>query len=229
MPAPPRPRRDLLRARHPRTCARCSRPRTPPPTSSRCCPRAPFPTSPRLQGTDAAEIGSVRRPRHRPLDRDLRARQPRQGCGRPGGAEREPRARARRDRRAAPLGGSRLMAVAVARTETATGAVTAAKGFAAGAVHAGIRRSRLDLAVVRSTVPAVGAGDVHRQPGAGRARARLEGAPRERPAAGGRDQLRRRERGDRQAGRARRARDRSRGGRVCSASIPSRCSSSPPA
>ncbi len=50
------------------------------------------------------------------------------------------------------------MAVAVARTETATGAVTAAKGFAAGAVHAGIRRSKLDLAVVRSTVPAVGAG-----------------------------------------------------------------------
>ena len=50
------------------------------------------------------------------------------------------------------------MAVAVARTQTATGAVTAAKGFAAGAVHAGIRRSKLDLAVVRSTAPAVGAG-----------------------------------------------------------------------
>ncbi len=50
------------------------------------------------------------------------------------------------------------MAVAVARTQTATGAVTAAKGFAAAAVHAGIRRSKLDLAVVRSTVPAVGAG-----------------------------------------------------------------------
>jgi glutamate N-acetyltransferase/amino-acid N-acetyltransferase len=50
------------------------------------------------------------------------------------------------------------MAVAVARPQTATGAVTAAKGFAAGAVHAGIRRSKLDLAVVRSTAPAVGAG-----------------------------------------------------------------------
>ena len=50
------------------------------------------------------------------------------------------------------------MAIAVARTQTATGAVTAAKGFAAGAVHAGIRRSKLDLAIVRSTVPAVGAG-----------------------------------------------------------------------
>jgi glutamate N-acetyltransferase / amino-acid N-acetyltransferase len=50
------------------------------------------------------------------------------------------------------------MAVAVERTETVTGAITAARGFVAGAVHAGIRRSRLDLAVVRSTVPAVGAG-----------------------------------------------------------------------
>ena len=50
------------------------------------------------------------------------------------------------------------MAVAVVRQQIATGAVTAAKGFAAGAVHAGIRRSKLDLAVIRSTVPAVGAG-----------------------------------------------------------------------
>jgi glutamate N-acetyltransferase / amino-acid N-acetyltransferase len=50
------------------------------------------------------------------------------------------------------------MAVAVARPQTAAGAVTAARGFAAGAVHAGIRKSRLDLAVVRSTLPAVGAG-----------------------------------------------------------------------
>src|SRR2546421_9649528 len=50
------------------------------------------------------------------------------------------------------------MAVAVERPQTATGAVTAARGFVAGAVHAGIRKSRLDLAIVRSTVPAVGAG-----------------------------------------------------------------------
>jgi glutamate N-acetyltransferase / amino-acid N-acetyltransferase len=50
------------------------------------------------------------------------------------------------------------VAVAVARPAVTTGAVTAAKGFVAGAVHAGMRRSRLDLAVVRSTVPAVGAG-----------------------------------------------------------------------
>ncbi|HEY8774825.1 MAG TPA: bifunctional glutamate N-acetyltransferase/amino-acid acetyltransferase ArgJ [Gaiellaceae bacterium] len=50
------------------------------------------------------------------------------------------------------------MAVSVVRPQTATGAVTAAKGFAAAAVHAGIRRSKPDLAVVCSTVPAVGAG-----------------------------------------------------------------------
>jgi glutamate N-acetyltransferase/amino-acid N-acetyltransferase len=35
--------------------------------------------------------------------------------------------------------------------------VTAAQGFVAGGVHAGIRQSKLDLAIVRSTVPAVGA------------------------------------------------------------------------
>jgi glutamate N-acetyltransferase / amino-acid N-acetyltransferase len=50
------------------------------------------------------------------------------------------------------------VAVAVERVQTATGAVTAARGYVAGAVRAGIRRSRLDLAVVRSAVPAVGAG-----------------------------------------------------------------------
>ena len=34
--------------------------------------------------------------------------------------------------------------------------VTAAKGFVASGVHAGIRQSKLDLAIVRSTAPAVG-------------------------------------------------------------------------
>jgi glutamate N-acetyltransferase/amino-acid N-acetyltransferase len=50
------------------------------------------------------------------------------------------------------------MAVAVERANVATSAVTAARGFVAGAGHAGIRRSKLDLAVLRSTLPAVGAG-----------------------------------------------------------------------
>ena len=55
-------------------------------------------------------------------------------------------------------------------------------------------------------------GDVHRQPGPGRARRRLEGASRVGRAAGDRDQLGRRERGHRRARPARRARDRRRGG-----------------
>jgi glutamate N-acetyltransferase / amino-acid N-acetyltransferase len=50
------------------------------------------------------------------------------------------------------------MAVAVARPRTAAGAVTAAKGFVAGAVHAGIRKVKPDLALVHSTLPAVGTG-----------------------------------------------------------------------
>jgi glutamate N-acetyltransferase / amino-acid N-acetyltransferase len=52
------------------------------------------------------------------------------------------------------------MAVAVARPESgaACTGVTAAKGFVAAGVHAGIRRSSPDLAVVRSAIPAVGAG-----------------------------------------------------------------------
>src|SRR5581483_5466557 len=49
-------------------------------------------------------------------------------------------------------------AARAARPQAAVGAVTAAKGFVAGAVHAGIRKAKLDLAVVRSTEPAVGAG-----------------------------------------------------------------------
>jgi glutamate N-acetyltransferase/amino-acid N-acetyltransferase len=50
------------------------------------------------------------------------------------------------------------MAVAVERVEAATGAVTAPKGFLAAGVHSGIRRSRLDLAIVCTTESAVGAG-----------------------------------------------------------------------
>jgi glutamate N-acetyltransferase/amino-acid N-acetyltransferase len=38
-----------------------------------------------------------------------------------------------------------------------TGGVTAARGYEASGVHAGIRRASLDLAIVRSTAPAIGA------------------------------------------------------------------------
>src|SRR5207244_7487780 len=77
-------------------------------------------------------------------DCDLRARQPRQGRCRAGRAEREPRARTRRDRRAAPDGSSRM-------------SVTAARGFVASGVRAGIRREGKDLALVRSLPRATGA------------------------------------------------------------------------
>ncbi len=56
------------------------------------------------------------------------------------------------------MGGGPLTAVAVRPPKTAAGGVTAARGFAACGVRAGIRRSSLDLAIVRSVVPAVGAG-----------------------------------------------------------------------
>jgi glutamate N-acetyltransferase / amino-acid N-acetyltransferase len=51
------------------------------------------------------------------------------------------------------------MAVAVRlEPELSLSAVTAPEGFVAAGVHAGIRRSALDVALVASTVPAVGAG-----------------------------------------------------------------------
>src|SRR5207248_4043092 len=59
---------------------------------------------------------------------------------------REPRARPRRDGRAAARRSARM-------------SVTAAKGFVASGVHCGIRKKdRLDLSLVRSTVAATGAG-----------------------------------------------------------------------
>ena len=78
--------------------------------------------------------------------------------------------------------------------------VTAAQGFVAAGVHAGIRRERPDVALLRSTVPAVGAAmwTVNRvlaAPVVG-----LETAPRRRGAAGGRRQRRRRQRRHRRRG-----------------------------
>ena len=108
----------------------------------------------RLQGTDAAEVAAFEDASTGRWIVICRDRQPRQGRRRPGRPEREPRARPRRDRRPPPLAecssdGRRSRA----HRPRVTGAVTAAKGFVAGAVHAGIRKSKLDLAVVRSTVP----------------------------------------------------------------------------
>ena len=89
----------------------------------------------------------LQRPLHRSHDRHLRRGQPRQGRRRAGDPERESRARARGHRRAATRRGAR-----------SSMSVTAAQGFVASGVTAGIRPSgRPDLAVVRSVPRAVGA------------------------------------------------------------------------
>ena len=85
----------------------------------------------------------LRRPRDRPRDRDLGDRQPRQGRRGPGRPEREPRARPAPGRWPSPRGGAGV-------------SVTAARGFVASGIHAGMRRSSRDLAVVCSTVPSTG-------------------------------------------------------------------------
>ena len=120
----PRPDRDVLRAR----------PRGRPPRAARggiaephgpVLPEASRPARARpahRHGRDRDLRGRVDGPR----DRDLRARQPRQGRGRPGRAEREPRVRLRGD------GGLRLRGARVS--------VTAAEGFVASGVHAGSAR-----------------------------------------------------------------------------------------
>src|SRR5262249_55920888 len=87
---------------------------------------------------------AVRRRLDRDEDRHLRRGQPRQGRRRPGDPEREPRARARRDRRPAPEGRDGV-------------SVTAAAGFVAWGVAAGIKYAdRPDLAIVRSVPHATG-------------------------------------------------------------------------
>ena len=71
--------RPATRRRPRTTCASGSRPRTRRAPSSRVLPEGAVPELSRVQGTDAAEIGALRRPGHGPRDRHLRARQPRQG------------------------------------------------------------------------------------------------------------------------------------------------------
>ena len=153
--------------------------------------RPPRGRRPRARARPAHRRGRdrrLRRPAHRPHDRDLRARQPRQGRRRPGGAERQRAVRLRRDGGAPALGSPGLMSV------------TAAEGFAAAGVSAGIRPSgKPDVALVRSLVPAVGCAMWTRN--------RVQAAPvvvsrrhlELARAAGGRRQRRRRERGHRAA------------------------------
>ena len=80
------------------TFARCSKTHMPAVAVVRGAPGGRRPGVARVQGTDAAEIGVYADAATRDGDRHLRDRQPRQGRRRTGGAEREPRARLRRDR-----------------------------------------------------------------------------------------------------------------------------------
>ena len=59
-------------------------------------------------------------------------------------------------------------------TRSARMSVTAAKGFVASGVHAGIRREKKDLAIVRSIAAGDRRGDVDAEPRAGRAGRRVE-------------------------------------------------------
>ena len=102
----PRPARDVLRPHRRRRARRCSRPRTPAAPVVRVLPEGVTPEIARVQGTDAAEIGVFADRATGTRDRDLRARQPRQGRRRAGGAEREPRARAAPRRPACGFGRS---------------------------------------------------------------------------------------------------------------------------
>ena len=198
---PARAARHLLRPRRPRTiCATLLEAAyATAPVVTRAAGRGSRPSSRASRGPTRAEIGVFTDRSTGTRDRRLRARQPRQGRGRPGGAEREPRARARRDGRAAARRSARM-------------SVTAAKGFVAAGVHAGIRQTRAGSrassarACPRSARRCSRVNQVLAAPVVV-SKAHLDG----RRAAGDRRQLRRRERRDRRARRAGRDRDGRRG------------------
>ena len=99
---PARAARDLLRGRRlGRLRARPARGgvRRAPPVVH-VLPEGVVPEIERVVHTDARRDRRLRRPAERPHDRDRRRGQPRQGRRRPGDAEREPRPRPARDRRA---------------------------------------------------------------------------------------------------------------------------------
>ena len=112
----------------------------------RVLPEGMEPEIGRVQGTDAAEIGVFADHSTGMTIVICADRQPRQGRRRAGGAEREPRARARARRPGCGWGASLVLSVHSPR-----------KGFVASGVAAGIRRrDRRDLAIVRSVPHATG-------------------------------------------------------------------------
>ena len=182
----------------------------------RVLPESVVPELARVQGTDAAEVAVFEDGATGTAIVVCALDNLGKGAAGPGAPEREPRARPRRD------GGP-------AAARSARMSITAADGFVASGVHAGIRRRARDLALVRSLAARDGRRDVHGESRAGRAGHHLEGASRARGAPGGRRELRRRRTPRPASAGARRARDRRRGGAAPRPRSPRRCSSSRPA
>ena len=169
LPRPARPDRDLQRPLHGPTCGRCSRPPMPAARSSRCCRRGRRPSS-RGCSTRTGPRSASSRPLHRSDGRDLRRGQSRQG-----------RRRARRSRTSIARSGSRRHHRAPARRGAGLGmSVTAAQGFVASGVSAGIRPSgKPDVAVVRSRAPLGRCGGLDDEPRPGRPGHGLEASSRD--------------------------------------------------
>ena len=159
-PAPaagaPRAARDLLPAHRAPTRARCSRRRTPEARSCAVLPEGVEPEIGRVQGTDGAEIGVF-------ADRAtgttiVICAIDNLGKGAAGQAVQNANLALGLAETAGPAARGRARV-----------SVTAARGFVASGVAAGIRRrDRKDLAIVRSLPAAVGGRDVHAQPRPGR-------------------------------------------------------------
>ena len=182
-------------------CESCSRSTTRRATSSTSCRRASFPSSRGCSRRTARRSASSRTASTG--DSIVICALDNLGKGAAGQAdpERQRALRARRDDRAPALRSARLMSV------------TAAAGFVASGVHAGIRRSGPDLAIVRSIGTGGRSSRLDDEPRPRRSGARLETASRDGGAAGGRDQRGHRQRRDRERGNRGRRAD-CRGGRI---------------
>ena len=182
-----RPARHVLRADERGPRAPCSRTPTPASPAVRVLPEGTTPELGARPGDRRCRDRRLRPTGHRDGDRHLRARQPRQGRRGPSGAEREPRARARGDSRAAADGGARM-------------SVTAATGLRRiGGSRRDPTRSQGRRAAP-ADVPCDRRCAMDAEPRASGTGRRVEAAPRARPAAGGRRQLGDGERGDRDTG-----------------------------
>ncbi len=150
-PDPQGPHRDVLcpRASPPVMRAACSTPPTQPRPPSSVLPEGVTPELSRVQGTDAAEVAVFG---DRATDHTIViCAIDNLGKGAAGQAVQNANL-ALGYRRRRPVSDS-----PESRSEVGAVSVTAPQGFVASGIHAGIRRSAKDLAVLRSVPPAVGA------------------------------------------------------------------------